>query len=987
MHFQLTSVEVVDRAPTPYFNKEDLLLDRAYNRVTAQSEQEPDEDVVCVLFGVSAAGCSVCVRVSGFRPHFYVEITRDVTADALTRAGARLGATTTVELLKKAYGWVPAADNVADVRLFPFMRFEFSRLSAMARARYRLEKGMVDGLAPTLSETRVSTTEKFLGSRGLKPGGWVRVIGGTAASPRITVSHIELEVASPLDLSLHESDAMAPFLIASVDIECMSSDHSSFPCADVEGDEVIAIGTTFWVYGESSPRRRVMQMLSSVPGNAPDRLHYKTEYELLVGWRDLVTVEANPDFVTSYNGTGFDYAYMARRVARLGRVTRFCSLGRFVMQTAGLKTKELSSAAKGQNKLSWFPMAGRVQFDMFLMVKDEHKLSSYRLDDVAQHFLSQEKVVLAPEPGLVVSLLAAAAEFAPPVAPSDALAWTARVVRSLEGQDDPALQARFDALVRPIMDMCGDNNYQRLFRMYSGSGDWTTTSHAAIAEYCQVDCNLVAQLVDRLNVLPNLLQMSFVTNTLPDDVCNRGQQIKTFNLLARYARNRGFVLNFVDVGWEADATYEGAKVLEPVVGYYDVPVVTLDFASLYPSLIRAHNLCFSSLVLDPAYLALPGAHYESYYFGGTKTWTFQTHAKGLLPDILESLLDARKAKKKEMKAFAKGSLQYRLCDGAQLALKVSCNSVYGFCGTGVKGTFPCMPVAAATTANGRRLIAETQAFVTAAPYHATVIYGDTDSVMLTFPGVTQLAPAFELGQQVAHAASCTFAPVQLEFEKVFMPYLLVKKKFYAGMKYEDDPGHAPVMDVKGLANKRRDNCALVRRLMDGILESTMVRRDPAEAYHLVESALQDLVCGRVSLADLVITSSLRGTASVVRLPQVEVVAKMRKRKAFDVPRSGDRVPYVVCRGPAKARVWERAEHPRYVAEKGLKPDVMYYIDNQLHTRVHSILQYLPVSPVDALFAHAAVRARAMREGTRSLLTYFKPKAELVVDGWGETIKR
>ncbi len=33
--------------------------------------------------------------------------------------------------------------------------------------------------------------------------------------------------------------------------------------------------------------------------------------------------------------------------------------------------------------------------------------------------------------------------------------------------------------------------------------------------------------------------------------------------------------------------------------YYDVPIATLDFSSLYPSIMQAHNLCYTTL-LNPA---------------------------------------------------------------------------------------------------------------------------------------------------------------------------------------------------------------------------------------------------------------------------------------------------------------------------------------------------------------------------------------------------
>lgn len=42
--------------------------------------------------------------------------------------------------------------------------------------------------------------------------------------------------------------------------------------------------------------------------------------------------------------------------------------------------------------------------------------------------------------------------------------------------------------------------------------------------------------------------------------------------------------------------YEGATVLDAKQGYYKDPVATLDFASLYPSIMMAHNLCYSTLL-------------------------------------------------------------------------------------------------------------------------------------------------------------------------------------------------------------------------------------------------------------------------------------------------------------------------------------------------------------------------------------------------------
>lgn len=51
----------------------------------------------------------------------------------------------------------------------------------------------------------------------------------------------------------------------------------------------------------------------------------------------------------------------------------------------------------------------------------------------------------------------------------------------------------------------------------------------------------------------------------------------------------------MDSGGGETTTYEGATVIEPIKGYYDKPIATLDFASLYPSIMIAHNLCYTTL--------------------------------------------------------------------------------------------------------------------------------------------------------------------------------------------------------------------------------------------------------------------------------------------------------------------------------------------------------------------------------------------------------
>lgn len=49
-------------------------------------------------------------------------------------------------------------------------------------------------------------------------------------------------------------------------------------------------------------------------------------------------------------------------------------------------------------------------------------------------------------------------------------------------------------------------------------------------------------------------------------------------------------------GGPGNDQYEGATVIEPLRGYYTEPIATLDFSSLYPSIMIAHNLCYTTLL-------------------------------------------------------------------------------------------------------------------------------------------------------------------------------------------------------------------------------------------------------------------------------------------------------------------------------------------------------------------------------------------------------
>ena len=371
-----------------------------------------------------------------------------------------------------------------------------------------------------------------------------------------------------------------------------------------------------------------------------------------------------------------------------------------------------------------------------------------------------------------------------------------------------------------------DVHHTMITELFNG----TPESRRRLAVYCLKDAYLPQRLMDKLMCLVNYTEMARVTGVPFNYLLAKGQQVKFISQLFRKARAQSLVIPDLRNDGPGEEQYEGATVIEPTRGYYDVPIATLDFASLYPSIIQAHNLCYTTLLNKTAVEKLGLVKDEDYIVtpNGDMFCTSKVR-KGLLTQILEELLGARKRAKKEL-AVETDPFKQAVLNGRQLALKVSANSVYGITGATV-GKLPCLAIASSTTSYGRQMIERTKQEVEARytiangyTHDAQVIYGDTDSVMVKF-GPKELEKAMDLGRDAAnHVSSKFIRPIKLEFEKVYFPYLLINKKRYAGL-YWTTPAKYDKMDSKGIETVRRDNCRLVQNVIETILRKILIDQD------------------------------------------------------------------------------------------------------------------------------------------------------------------
>ncbi|OAA66078.1 DNA polymerase delta catalytic subunit [Cordyceps fumosorosea ARSEF 2679] len=633
-----------------------------------------------------------------------------------------------------------------------------------------------------------------------------------------------------------------------------------------EHDPVIQIANVVTRYGEKKPFIRNVFCLDTTSSIvATQVLEFEKEAKMLSEWQQFL-IKVDPDIIIGYNIANFDFPYLINRARNL-KCAGFEYWTRLPSIPSRVKDTSFSSKQIGNRDTKSTNTNGRLQLDLLQLIQRDHQLRSYTLNSVCAQFLGEQKE---------------------------------------------------------------DVHHTMITELFNG----TPESRRRLAIYCLKDAYLPQRLMDKLSCLENYTEMARVTGVPFNFLLSRGQQIKFVSQLFRKALEQKLVIPNMK-GDPSDDQYEGATVIEPTRGYYDVPIATLDFASLYPSIMQAHNLCYTTLITRKDRIAQFNLVKDEDYIVTPNGDMFVTtkQRKGLLAQILEELLSARKQAKREL-AVETDPFKKAVLNGRQLALKISANSVYGLTGA-TTGKLPCLAIASSTTSFGRQMIEKTKdeveknyCIANGYSHDAQVIYGDTDSVMVKF-GTKELAEAMKLGEEAATFVSSKFIkPIKLEFEKVYFPYLLINKKRYAGLYWTKTEKYDK-MDTKGLETVRRDNCLLAQTVIEKVLRMILINRDVQGAQDYVKDTIADLLQNKVDMSKLVITKALTKEDYSAKQAHVELAARMKKRDAGSAPSLGDRVAYVMIRGAAGAKNFEKSEDPIYVLENNVPIDTKYYLDNQL----------------------------------------------------------
>ena len=484
------------------------------------------------------------------------------------------------------------------------------------------------------------------------------------------------------------------------------------------GDPIIQIGTVFYDYSKGETFRHILVIGNKEGLSESERCDdlegitvekCDTEKELLLGWRNIIK-KMDPDFITGYNIFGFDFKYIYDRAKVLFPChdkcsdyyhVKGCPMKEFLnfgkmdstqwkakdhnSKKCTMKTQKLSSSALGDNTLNYIVMDGRILFDIQKEVQKGHNLESYKLDNVAAHFMRGklksivDKRVTVSDTGHLKN--GDYVSFRTHNNIGEELFEDGKKFKILRVEPKTLVlcdELNLDLSEYHKVEWClnkDDISPQDIFDKHKYGGP---SGRAEVAKYCVQDCELCIHLLMLLDIIPNNLGMANVSYVPASYIFLRGQGVKVTSVVSRVCAERNTKIpelmkiprlnDYIkmykngltdkviiekmseDEGgrtWEREEWlkrvkiqaengiegYEGAIVLDPKPGIYlDDPVSVLDYASLYPSSIIEKNISHETLIEDPGLLEEIGE--DNYHTISYQDWIYRNKGKG---DTIEKI--------------------------------------------------------------------------------------------------------------------------------------------------------------------------------------------------------------------------------------------------------------------------------------------------------------------------------------------------------------
>ena len=435
----------------------------------------------------------------------------------------------------------------------PVITLFFTNVNAMRKFIAFTKEGIYvkdrGNLKIKIWEAEISPIRKLLSERNLKYSQWF-TCKGTKVDPILKISDIENEfiIERSSITPLERSWTTKPGILA-FDIECYSDNHKAMPVGCHAKHVAYMISCIYQKYKRPETRKRFGILIgecNEIPTDKLDNCEIiriprgeNQEFEMISEMAKIVK-QTDPEIITGYNIMAFDYPYLNDRLRIRDR--QWPQMGRIPEEPSKFSSFEWKSGAYGKQMISNLDMQGRISIDLLPIIRRDYKLPKYDLGSVCTEFIGKTK----------------------------------HDVRAIE---------MFQIYER--LTLSYKNRELDPLRYEKAKAEMTI-----VMAYCIQDSELVIELMEKINIWEGLAEMSSIMGVTIVELFTRGQQIRCLSQVYDIAYKKGYILNKRDVGGER---YGGGLVFDSIPGVHE-NIICLDFASLYPSIIMAYNICYTTLI-------------------------------------------------------------------------------------------------------------------------------------------------------------------------------------------------------------------------------------------------------------------------------------------------------------------------------------------------------------------------------------------------------
>lgn len=951
-----------------------------------EHEDPDDEDSALLykiyMFGVDSNGYSVSLRVDSFTPFYYIKVPDELqdkwgdyeTGVLKNKLQSRFGNSFQSILLCNKVTVKKFTNNKKQ----KYLRLTFTNLQAYNKSKYYFyptiwnpvgnqQKGDMDTsrlpLITSISTERlkfdiyehnIEPFIRFSHIQDINMAGWIKVEYRNLNEPEEPISRCQLDYTCRYDkVKKSDKEGVANFIVASFDIECNSHNKKSFPDYKKDLDCVTQIGTTFMKYGTKEKLKHVSTIKSPVDGECSQLENIEidvmdNEIGVIKAWVELIE-KVDPDFIIAYNSYDFDWKYLYYRCKKFNCLYLLEKLSRILNLEAYFREERLSTNAVGDNNFKFMHCYGITNLDLMVLIKRDHKLDSYKLDNVALHFTGDKKDDLPPHD----------------------------IFLKLDGtRDDIAIVAKYcvqdtNLVVDLFIKLC------------------IPTNITGMANVARVPISYIELKGQQIKVFSQLLyearNSGFVVPTIP------------YNTVQTDSFTGATVLNAVP-----GAYYSPISGLDFASLYPSIMIANNFCYSTIVDDDEYDNLEGIEYKLIE-WIDADGKEYKV---------KFVQNVPGLLPVMLEKLWKERKRIKKLMKTATPDMYMVYDGQQLAIKVSMNSiygftGATYGRLPD--KRIASAVTAEGRKSIEKSKQFAEENYDCEVVYGDTDSIYVKFNS---QYKGKEHFLECFRLSEECASRITEKLfkKPMELEFEKIMYPFYLFTKKRYATVIWTN-PEKYDYIDYKGIQIKRRDSCHYVKEQGVEIFE-TLLLNDIYEfkfgldnknvnlAIGMAKKSVSDLLNGRVPIDKLIVSKSFREGYSFEKkgvcpecdknwyvkengkkimtipkellktesicpscnkqvifkkmlpnLPHVALAEKMKERDPFNCPSVGERVPYVFIKGDPKLKQFEKVEDPKYAVNNMLNIDYYYYFDHQLKSVLDTIFEVV-IEDLNVIFEEA-----------------------------------